>query len=109
MPRGDATGPSGMGPMSGRGAGYCAGYNQPGFRTAGSWYGLGRRRGGGRRMWGSFNMGPYAGSRWPSVGMPMNPENERHFWQQQADMLKQQLMDVQSRIDNLKDRSENAE
>ncbi|NLG67487.1 MAG: DUF5320 domain-containing protein, partial [Actinobacteria bacterium] len=25
MPRGDGTGPEGMGPMTGRGAGYCAG------------------------------------------------------------------------------------
>ena len=31
MPRGDRTGPAGMGPKSGRGAGYCAGYGMPGF------------------------------------------------------------------------------
>ena len=31
MPRGDRTGPMGMGPMTGRGAGYCAGYDVPGF------------------------------------------------------------------------------
>ena len=31
MPRGDGTGPAGMGPMTGRAAGYCAGYNAPGF------------------------------------------------------------------------------
>ncbi len=31
MPRGDGTGPAGMGPMTGRGAGYCAGYSVPGF------------------------------------------------------------------------------
>ena len=31
MPRGDGTGPAGMGPMTGRAAGYCAGYNVPGF------------------------------------------------------------------------------
>jgi len=31
MPRGDGTGPAGMGPMTGRAAGYCAGYGVPGF------------------------------------------------------------------------------
>ncbi|MGI6207796.1 MAG: DUF5320 domain-containing protein, partial [Anaerolineae bacterium] len=31
MPRGDRTGPQGMGPMTGRGAGYCAGYGVPGY------------------------------------------------------------------------------
>ena len=31
MPRGDGTGPAGLGPMTGRAAGYCAGYPVPGF------------------------------------------------------------------------------
>jgi len=31
MPRGDGTGPMGMGPMTGRAAGLCAGYPTPGF------------------------------------------------------------------------------
>jgi hypothetical protein len=31
MPRGDGTGPLGMGPMTGRAAGFCAGYAAPGF------------------------------------------------------------------------------
>ena len=31
MPGGDRTGPGGMGPMTGRAAGYCAGYQVPGF------------------------------------------------------------------------------
>jgi hypothetical protein len=31
MPRGDGTGPGGLGPMTGRAAGYCAGYSVPGF------------------------------------------------------------------------------
>jgi hypothetical protein len=33
MPRGDRTGPAGMGPMTGRAAGYCAGYGMPGYRN----------------------------------------------------------------------------
>ncbi len=35
MPRGDRTGPMGMGPMTGRAAGYCAGYNVPGYLNPG--------------------------------------------------------------------------
>ena len=31
MPAGDRTGPAGMGPMTGRRAGYCGGYGAPGF------------------------------------------------------------------------------
>jgi len=31
MPFGDGTGPRGMGPMTGRGAGFCAGFPAPGF------------------------------------------------------------------------------
>ena len=31
MPAGDKTGPLGQGPMTGRGLGYCAGYNTPGY------------------------------------------------------------------------------
>ncbi len=48
MPGGDRTGPTGMGPMTGRAAGYCAGYQAPGYalsapgRYAGPGYGGGR-------------------------------------------------------------------
>ena len=31
MPSGDKTGPYGQGPKTGRAAGYCAGYNNPGY------------------------------------------------------------------------------
>ena len=41
MPRGDGTGPNSMGPMSGRAAGYCAGYGVPGFVNPGPGRGLG--------------------------------------------------------------------
>ena len=42
MPRGDGTGPAGMGPMTGRAAGYCAGYQVPGYMNPVPGYGLGR-------------------------------------------------------------------
>lgn len=34
MPGGDRTGPAGLGPMTGRAAGYCAGYPAPGFTSS---------------------------------------------------------------------------
>ena len=34
MPWGDGTGPAGWGPMTGRAAGYCAGYAVPGFMNS---------------------------------------------------------------------------
>ena len=57
MPGGDGTGPAGMGPMTGRAAGYCAGYSVPGYINpiGGRGFGaFGRGRGGGgwgRRNW----------------------------------------------------------
>jgi len=47
MPRGNGMGPSGMGPMTGRAAGFCADYGQPVFagRGAGRGCGFGGSRG----------------------------------------------------------------
>ncbi len=45
MPGGDGTGPGGMGSKTGRGLGYCAGFNTPGY-TKGP--GMGMAWGGGR-------------------------------------------------------------
>lgn len=46
MPRGDGTGPAGYGSMAGRGLGFCAGYNVPGYAHPGfvSRPGIGRGR-----------------------------------------------------------------
>ena len=55
MPGGDGTGPAGMGPMTGRAAGFCAGYPVPGYANpvGGRGMGMGWGRGGGRgrRNW----------------------------------------------------------
>jgi len=53
MPGGDGTGPAGMGPMTGRAAGPCAGYPMPGYMSPipGVGRGFGRRGGWGRRNW----------------------------------------------------------
>jgi hypothetical protein len=51
MPWGDGTGPAGLGPMTGRGAGYCAGYPTPGYANP---YGRGWGMGMGRGWWPGF-------------------------------------------------------
>ncbi len=59
MPGGNGTGPMGMGPMTGRAAGYCAGYDRPGYANPvpgrgfgrGAGFGFGRGFGGGGRGW----------------------------------------------------------
>jgi len=87
MPLGDGTGPAGFGPMTGRAAGYCAGYPVPGYvnpipgrgfrnigyvprflgRGRGAFgRGRGRGRGMGFRMKG-FN--PYIGGVYPIAGI----------------------------------------
>ena len=85
MPLGDGTGPVGLGPLTGRTAGFCAGYPVPGymnvipgqgFRTFGfGFFGrgrgfFGRGRGKGRGM-GFQMMGriPYLGSPYPISGI----------------------------------------
>ena len=44
MPLGDGTGPRGMGPMTGRAAGYCAGYPVPGYMNPVPGFGYQRGR-----------------------------------------------------------------
>jgi hypothetical protein len=41
MPRGDKTGPVGMGSMTGQGLGFCTGFKMPGYRNSN----MGLRRG----------------------------------------------------------------
>jgi len=74
MPGGDGTGPMSMGPMTGRGAGYCAGYPAAGFMNRGPGFGFGgggRGRGRGRRNWFYATGVPgwqRAAWGWPSYG-----------------------------------------
>lgn len=65
MPRRDRTGPEGMGPMTGRRMGPCAGYDAP---SIGFGFGRGARRG--------FGRGRAAGRRWsqgPGAGWGYGP------------------------------------
>jgi hypothetical protein len=73
MPGGDGTGPAGLGPMTGRAAGYCAGYPFAGYMNpvgGRGYWGWGRGGGWGRRaLSGSAPAGwPAAAYRWPAYG-----------------------------------------
>ena len=86
MPRGDGTGPAGMGPMTGRGAGVCAGVAAPGFANAWGRGGAWRR---GRGMaWGRP---------WPAPPV-MAPVSERDALQSQAQALENALEQVKKQL-----------
>ncbi len=105
MPRGDRTGPMGAGPMTGRGAGWCAGYERPGFAasTPGRGLGLGYRGGRGRR-----NMYYATGlPGWARAGaVPPAPvvEQELADLKAQAGWLAGQLNAIQKRIEDFEGR-----
>ncbi|MDP8234731.1 MAG: DUF5320 domain-containing protein [Candidatus Saelkia tenebricola] len=108
MPGGDGTGPAGMGSMTGRAAGYCAGYAMPGYmnpipgRGSGFGRGMGRGRGRGVGMGRGFGWGgaypsyPAAYANYP-YAPNLNP-------QQEADMLKEQTKVVQDELNAMNER-----
>ncbi|MFZ2147487.1 MAG: DUF5320 domain-containing protein [Sedimentisphaerales bacterium] len=79
MPLGDGTGPAGMGPMTGRAAGYCAGYPVPGYMNP--VVGRARFYGAGAPAVGPYGAGSYGYS--AVYGMPYvgygNPWLRRGF------------------------------
>jgi hypothetical protein len=104
MPGGDGTGPAGMGPMTGRGAGFCAGYPAPGYGNAGGgrgFWGWGRGRGGGRRNWFYATGLPF----WARMaqgffGAP-NAEQERETLKLQSQRLQESLDAINRRLEDL--------
>lgn len=105
MPRGDGTGPLGMGPGTGRGAGYCAGFSRPGCVNGG--VGPGRGRGFGRFYdrpgvpgWGRCRMYPYEYTDYAQA-RGISAEEERMALKNQADFLEKQLNQVRERLDSL--------
>lgn len=98
MPGGDRTGPQGAGPRTGRGMGYCSGYDQPGFANQAPGFrgGFGFGRGGTGRGWRH---------RYYATGVPgwvtPTPEQETADLKAQADWLKGQLDAIQKRIEEL--------
>ena len=100
MPGGDGMGPAGMGPMTGRAAGYCAGYPTPGYTNPyGGRFGGGFGRGRGR--FGGFPYAaPYSGMQQydPYGGVPYSKEQEKESLQSQVKIMEDQLDAINKRI-----------
>ncbi|MDD2236697.1 MAG: DUF5320 domain-containing protein [Kiritimatiellae bacterium] len=119
MPRGNGTGPGGMGPMTGRGAGFCAGYNTPGYaqgsgfgggggRGAGMGYGrgagMGYGRGGGgfgrRNQFNATGMPGWVRGGWAPNAAPV-AQDELAMLKQQAEYFGAEMEGIQARIQEL--------
>ena len=128
MAGGDGTGPAGMGPMTGRAAGYCAGYPVPGYMNPvggqgfGGWGRSGGGGGRGRRNrfyatgmtgWQRAGMGyPAFGGVVPGVAPypgPVAPamvsEPQLDALKGQAEYLEDALNGIRKRIEELETRS----
>ncbi|HIJ72289.1 MAG TPA: DUF5320 domain-containing protein [Planctomycetes bacterium] len=124
MPGGDGTGPAGMGPMTGRAAGFCAGYQVPGYMNPvggrGYWgWGRGFRGGGwGRRNWyhatglpgwqrGGYGMPAWGGAVSPytyggaQAAPGITAQQELDGLKGQAEYLEDALEGVKKRIEEL--------
>ena len=113
MPRGDRRGPNGMGPMTGRAAGFCSGSNTPGFANTGAVGGYGQGMGAGRGFGGGFHgaangagrgmgraqgMGRGMGFQ-PSYAAPVySKETEKGYIENEVSFLKDQLKALEGRL-----------
>ncbi|HDL90536.1 MAG TPA: hypothetical protein ENG14_06500 [Thermodesulforhabdus norvegica] len=123
MPAGDRTGPLGLGPRTGRGAGFCSGYGVPGYMNP--WPGRGWGwRGRGRGWGGGFGYGRGRGWRWRhfawwgyppwSWGGPWgpfegNPEAERDYLRNEAEALREELNRIEKRLSELESEGSESE
>lgn len=96
MPRGDGTGPNGMGPMTGRGAGFCSG-NTTGL--AGRGFGRGPRRGCGRGPGRGFGMRNF--NNFSEVNTVRSTIDETKVLKQHAENLSNELEEVKNRLEML--------
>jgi hypothetical protein len=112
MPRGDATGPMGMGPMTGRTAGFCAGNNMSGYlnNVGGRGYGMGYGRGGGFGGRGGgfgrrnrFCVTGVPGRSWFGVAnAPLaDPEAEKQALKSRTEYLQSEMDAIKKRLDEL--------
>ena len=118
MPYGDQSGPAGMGPMTGRGVGFCAGYGQPGYMAPLPGRGaFGRGPGGGRgfrnRYWATGVTGsqqaytgyPAAYAVPPAYAVPA-PGQELDALRDQVKFMEENVKKAQERIQELEQQAE---
>ncbi len=115
MPAGDGTGPMGMGAMTGRGAGFCAGYGVPGYMNPVSGRGRGfwGRGGGGRGRRNMFYATGLTGWQRAAAGWPMAsgvpPTAVAPTREQPLDALKGQAESFEGALGDLRKRIEELE
>jgi len=123
MPGGDGTGPGGFGPMTGRAAGYCAGYSVPGYMNPYGFGGggFGRGRGYRNRYYATglpfgarygYNQAyhpayPPANPYYPAANL--SKEDELNALKSQADLLKRNLEDINKAMVDLEKEKEGKE
>jgi len=104
MPWGDRTGPLGLGPMTGRGLGYCAGFSTPGY-TKGPGLGFGRGFGRGFRwFWRRpffFSVSRMPLSYEPYFYREPTKEEELNSLKSIAENLEKELKAIRERIKKL--------
>jgi len=110
MPGGNGTGPMGMGPMTGRAAGFCAGFGMPGNSNSPAGRGFGAGYGGRRELKGR-NSGRGLRYRFHATGLPGWMRFGRYDSPYQdpdpsleKQMLKGQVEAMQSELDFIKKR-----
>jgi len=109
MPGGDRTGPRGLGPRTGRAAGYCAGYPVPGYANPGYGRGFGRGwgRGFGRGFWGRgrgfWGRGayPYPAPYYPEIYPEPSKEDEKAYLEDVIKGLDEEMKMIRERLQEL--------
>jgi len=125
MPRGDGTGPLGLGPRTGRAMGYCAGYPTPGYMNPGFGFGFGLgfrrfwRRGFGRGFGGRgfglrrWRFVPIIPSAQPQVWEPVQvqpqvyqptKEQELQMLEDERKVIEQEMVELREEMENIKKR-----
>ena len=99
MPGKDGTGPLGAGPMMGRGAGRCVGFNNPGHASAA------QRKGQCGRGFGRHSRGGRGGRRfgWDGASFvaALGADAEKQMLTEQAQALQVQLDTIKTRLENM--------
>ena len=114
MPFGDRAGPHGQGPMTGRAAGYCAGYPMPGYANWGPGRGVGFGGGWGRgwrhRHWfyatglpGWLRAGYAPGWAPGPFAAPMTAAQEAGSLEERARVLREELERLDERLAALRE------
>jgi hypothetical protein len=101
MPGKDGTGPSGTGPMTGRGSGYCAVYLIPGYANPVRGYGRGFCRGWGRGFVSQQAYAPITQPQFPEQEVAALEDHQKKLKAEKTD-LEQELEGVRARIEELK-------